>query len=1350
MARREFVDPVTEWLGYVRPEGLVLGPNVLREHTGLMPDRQGAEETAAMADALALDPDTDVREDADFHLADPWPLFRDVLGWPESHVAGAPGGPDLPLELTRAVPEHETYLSPDWAVLWRGDRPEGAPPVQALVMLALDRKADARGASEGWEASPHQKLERLARETGVEVGVLVSRGSLRLIYAPRGETSGWLDWPLAPLGRVSGRPMMGGLKVALGRTRFFTGPAETRLRPLLTASRKAQNAVSEKLSAQVLGALHELLRGLDAADSPRIRRLAREAPETLYEGLLTTLMRLVFLLYAEDRDLLPTARDAASRGLYESGYSVATLFARLEDDAGRYPDLMDERRGAWGQLLALFRLVHRGHSTHDRDGLHVWVRGRGGKLFDPDAFPFLEGREPGDPLEAAQVLPVSDGCVYRILEGLMTLPAATRDGARERLSYRALDVEQIGSVYETVMGFTAGAAEESMISVASEKQVPTYIGLDSLLGTPSKARKKWLKERAVVLTGRQLTAVNAASGHADLVAALAIGNSRGHRVGAIDRRGSPDQTPLPPGAPYLQPTDERRRSGSHYTPRALTEPIVRHALAPIFARLGEAAKPEDVLNLKVCDPACGSAAFLVEACRQIGARLEAAWARHPETRPAIPDDEDEALHARRLVAQRCLYGVDRNPLATDLARLSLWLATLAADHAFTFLDHALKSGDSLVGLSVAQIERGRWDEKVPKADLFAGLMRARVAEALTMRDAIRTAPDDVERAFQERRHLEAEARIDKPRLYGDAIIAAFFSETKAKAREAAREAVASAIAGGQGADGQSIVGSDYDALRRWRTKLAEGDHTVRPFHWDVEFPEVFQRDNPGFDAIVGNPPFAGKNTISGANGPHYIGWLQALHAGAHGNADLAAHFYRRAFGLLRRAGVFGLVASNTIKQGDTRESGLRAILKAGGAILRATTRHKWEGEAAVVTSFVHVMKDPPRGAPAPVLDGQEVERISAYLVPGHFDDSPHTLTENAGRAFQGSILLGMGFTFDDRAAEKGEAEGLAEMERLIAKDPRNATRIKPYLGGEEVNTSPTHAHHRYAIDFEDFPLRRDNESPLWAEMTTRERTEALRTGIVPGDYPGPVAADWPDLLEIVERLVKPQRLKQSDAGGQAYWWRYLRRRGELYNKAATTALTYLLPRVSPHHSLTVAEEGKVYSDQAVVFAYPNLAPFAALQSRVHETWARFFSSSMKDDLRYAPSDCFETFPFPRHYETDPSLEAAGRAYHDHRAGLMVAADEGMTTTYNRFHDRDETGEAIQSLRDLHAAMDRAVLQAYGWHDLAEDAAPVFLDETSEDDHTYQGRLFWPSPLRDEILARLLALNAERHAAQVKA
>jgi len=138
---------------------------------------------------------------------------------------------------------------------------------------------------------------------------------------------------------------------------------------------------------------------------------------------------------------------------------------------------------------------------------------------------------------------------------------------------------------------------------------------------------------------------------------------------------------------------------------------------------------------------------------------------------------------------------------------------------------------------------------------------------------------------------------------------------------------------------------------------------------------------------------------------------------------------------------------------------------------------------------------------------------------------------------------------------------------------------------------------------------------------------------------------------------------------------------------------------------------------------------------------------MKDDLRYTPTDCFETFPFPEIFGANPALEAAGQAYHDHRAQLMIARDQGMTPTYNRFHDRTDQVADIVRLRELHAEMDGAVLRTYGWDDLAARAQAEWLGEHNEDDHKYQGRYFWPAPFRDEVLARLLALNAERAAAE---
>jgi hypothetical protein len=1003
------IDPNDEWLGYVQPVGLVVAPVVLARY-GLTPAIQTKGDTDAVREFVSQKPEDGKAKGAGSRaLGDPWAFFAGTLGWRAAQVAGAPGGPPLPEDLFLKVEECDTEIGPDWAIR----DPDGGWQVLARIEPP-GVKPEERGALSGWEATPQQRFERLLREKQIPIGIQIADEELRLIHAPRGETSGWLTFPLRSLAEVGGRPMLGGLKLLLSSFRLHNDAPEKRLPGLLKASREAQAEVSTRLAAQVLGALHELLRGLHAADRERIEGLAHDAPEHLYDGLLVVLLRLVFLLYAEDRDLIPSRTDAEARAFYGQGYGVRSLYAQLLDDCARHPDTMDERRGAWGRLLAVFSLLHHG------DGNANWIRGRGGRLFDPAVYPFLQGQE--KPGEAPAPAPVSDGCILRILDALITV-----DG--EKLSYRTLDVEQIGSVYETVMGFTIETRAGPAVAIKAGKNdhTPVFVDLAALVAAKGTERAKFLKEEAGrnALSDKVGKALAGAKTPAEVKEALRL---------IVDERGSPGGQASPPGTPLLQPTDERRRTGSHYTPRSLTRPIVQHALAPAFERIGPDARPEDVLALKVCDPAMGSGAFLVEACRALGDRLVHAWARWPETRPKIPEDEDEPLHARRLVAQRCLYGVDKNPRAVELAKLSLWLATLARDHEFTFLDHALKCGDSLVGLDAKQIAAVHWDLSKPGLPLFRKFVADRVAEATKARAEIQSAPDDTTRAVLEAKHHAVEGVISDVRVLGDAVISAFFAEDKLKAREKRRATIESWVAGSP---------IKWDELRAAAVSLRTGKHPLLPFHWELEFPEVFSGKNGGFDAIVGNPPFAGKNTTIAGQRAHYLPWLQTLHAGAHGNSDLVAHFFRRAFRLLGEGGVFGFVATNTIGQGDTRDTGLAAILGEGGAIACATRRLKWPGEAAVVVSIVHVKKGT---VGYPVLDGRHVRRISAYLVDGELDHSPALLASNNRKVFKGSELHGPGFLFDDEGAAKGECESICTMNAIIASDPRNAERIFPFVG----------------------------------------------------------------------------------------------------------------------------------------------------------------------------------------------------------------------------------------------------------------------------------------------------------------
>ena len=1278
-----------EWLGFIQPNGLVVSAPALVK-AGAILNRQDAEGQVRLTGCLE-ERETDSASGPVLCLRDFRTFASQVLDWRFSTkgYAGTEEAP-IPEELKIPLPDFGEILVPDFAVRERDPR-NGDSPWQLLVQVLddgqdFDKPVTGSG---GLETSPQGRMERLLRGTGIPAGILSNGAAIRLISAPRGESSGWMDFCFADLVQTAGRPLCAALRLLLSEQRLLALPRSQRLAALLEDSRKYQNEVSERLSEQVMHALYELLRGLQAAHEASGGELLREPLSAegdrndIYRGLLAVILRLVFLLYAEERGMLPEDE------VFMRHYSVAGLYRRLREDAALHPDTMDQRFGAWAQLLVLFRLIHDGSRDHQTDGAFNLPE-RHGALFDPDRFPFLEGRRGArQTIERVRPPLVSDGSVYRVLEKLLVL-----DG--ERLSYRTLDVEQIGSVYETIMGFRLETATGRSVAVKPAKKLgaPNTVDLDALLEQPKRSRPKWLRDRVDRnVTPTVAKGLRAAETVDDLHAAL-------DRV--LDKDATPDLVPR--GALILQPNEERRRSGSHYTPRELTEPIVRHTLAPILHRLrgkgGRAPKPEQILDLKICDPAMGSGAFLVETCRQLADALIDAWTAHGEM-PDIPPDEDEVIFARRLVAQRSLYGIDRNPMAVDLAKVSLWLSTLARDHSLTFVDHAFRHGDSLVGLTRRQIDALHWKGGTRVLTGF-GVREALEVVSKTRRK-IREADETVTDRQLHDLWKDANDALAQVRLFGDLVLSAFFERSKPKDRESRRLAYQEAIRSRKAWNHATYL----EELRNAEVPFA-------PFHWEIEFPEVFDRENPGFDGFVGNPPFAGKNNVAASNVDGYPKWLKALHEQSHGNADLVAHFYRRAFGLLRDGGAFGLIATNTIAQGDTRSSGLRWICKNGGEIYRATKRVKWPGEAAVVVSVLHVAKGQVVGGK--VLDGENVDNITAFLFHrGHHDD-PVRLKANSGKSFVGSYVLGMGFTFDD-TDRKGIASPIAVMQRLMEANPQNREVIFPYIGGKEVNTSPIHKPHRFVINFDE-----------------RSEEECRKC--------------WPDLMAIIEDRVKPTRMTDNRATYRKHWWQYGEKRLELHAAIVGLNRVLVISQVTQHMSFAFLPTQMVYAHRLYVFADESNSFFAVLQSSVHEVWARFFGSSLEDRFMYATSGCFETFPFPANWKTLSVLEAVGKAYHDSRAEMMVEHNEGMTKTYNRFHNPYENDSQINKLRKMHATMDRAVLDAYGWTDIPTDCNFLLdyeIDEATWGRKKKPYRFRWPDPVRDEVLARLLALNAERAA-----
>lgn len=1301
------------WLGYLQPDGLVVSAAALvdRGHYYNEAQRQRQIEFIDhLASCQHYDEESGIVEVTDFQT-----LAVRFLQWPAQEWIN---GSELPDRYHLYLKESGETLSPLAALhlpkSQRQNFSEDQPPYQLLLFTSSHPKGDFDEPYEiitnTWLTTATRRFERLLRETGVPAGLLLSKAAVRLVYAPQGENPGHLTFRYVDMVSTMGRPILGAFELLLGRSMLFLGEPKNQLPALLRHSRTMQASVSTALAEQVLEALYELVRGFQAADArvhgDLLRGPMAKNPDDVYHGLLTVLLRLVFLLFAEDRGLLP------SSPLFTQHYSLHALFERLSCDAALHHDTMDQRFGAWPQLLALFRLIHGGH--HHRD---LQMPAREGHLFNPHRFPFLEGRtsEEEDVRSSDNRLPtVSDGVISRVLEKLLILRG-------ERLSYRTLDVEQIGSVYQTMIGFTLQTAEGTSIALkpTKSKGAPAFVDLDVLLGiTPAKRAEHLLTATDHKLTGKASAALKDAQTYDDLLVALER---------KIARQASPER--LPTGSLLLQPTDERRRSGSHYTPRALTEPIVRKTLEPILARLGEKPTPHQILDFKVCDPAVGSGAFLVEACRQLGDALVTAWAAHGG-KPVIPPDEDELLHARRLIAQRCLYGVDRNPMATDLAKLSLWLATLAKDHPFTFLDHSLRSGDALVGLSKKQIVAFHWDLKAREAKerIFGQTELERALErAMSYRREILEGGDYMLPGLKAQRLSLADHALRPVRRAGDLCLAAFFAGDKPKARAELREKYLDALL--ECDPKHFCLPEKIEAVDKLVNQLRCGvPHRTTPFHWEIEFPEVFSRENGGFDAFIGNPPFLAGSDIWPTFGASYRDYLKETHEATDGKAvDIVAHFLRRAHHLGSGISTGGFLATNTVCQGDTRAAGLSYICTHDGEIYCARKRMPWPGIAAVVVSVIHISRGFTH--PEKFLDGKLVPGINSFLLATNLEAEPKQLLSNDGISFRGHVVLGMGFTFDD-TDDSGACTPLSRMHTIINADPKNAERIFPYLGGAEINTSPTQEHHRFVICFENF--------------TQRE------------------ADEWPDLMDIVRNKVLPERRKM---GGYSVaetrnknWWLFGTYAAALQAAIHDLPRCLVLSRVSTNHALVFQPTSRLFSDNIVAFPFSSYAAFSFLQSRLHEVWARFLGSSMKDDLRYTSSDCCETFPFPTGWETDAPSEVAGCEYYQARADLMFRHNVGLTKIYNRFHDPEEADPDILRLRELHAIMDHAVLTAYGWGDLVEQSRIVceFIPDYYNEPEEEGGepipksiRYRWTDATRDEVLARLLKLNAERHIEEVQ-
>ena len=440
-----------------------------------------------------------------------------------------------------------------------------------------------------------------------------------------------------------------------------------------------------------------------------------------------------------------------------------------------------------------------------------------------------------------------------------------------------------------------------------------------------------------------------------------------------------------------------------------------------------------------------------------------------------------------------------------------------------------------------------------------------------------------------------------------------------------------------------------------------------------------------------------------------------------GLSDLVVYFLRRAHGLLRDRGFIAIITTNSIVDGDIRKDGLEQVVKDGASITMGVRGVKWPGAANLVVSLLAIHKG--KWCGTKMLDNQPVESINVFFEEGEDLGEPHGLAENRHRMFQGSIFLGDGFLLPHEEAD-----------RLRASAPRNAEVIMPVINGKELNGKPDQAPGRSIINFRDWSLERAQE------------------------YPEPFA--------IVQDKVKPERATKNRKRLRDIWWVYAEHRPGLMCALRDLPRCFVAARTTKHLSFSAMPTDFVYSDALYVFTTDRWDLFAVVQSTIHEVWARKYSGALKQDLRYSPSKCFDTFVFPSGLWRTPDSDLAdlGKHYHAHRKELMRSLWLGLTKIYNLFHARDLSPEmvakvskkdartaaqgfdALLELRRLHNTLDIAVRDAYGWEDLELGHGFQEVETLPENDRV---RYTLTAYARREVLRRLLAENKARTGSEAK-
>lgn len=521
-------------------------------------------------------------------------------------------------------------------------------------------------------------------------------------------------------------------------------------------------------------------------------------------------------------------------------------------------------------------------------------------------------------------------------------------------------------------------------------------------------------------------------------------------------------------------------------------------------------------------------------------------------------------------------------MAVALAKLSLWLTTMSKGRPFGFLDHNLRSGDSLLGIhDLGQLVELDMNPKgKAQLRLFGRTIRSAVDKALELRTRLRDIPIRDIIDIEAMAALDARSRgeLALPTLIADAFVGIIPAEDRAGEQTSRTEALAAF----SDAAARGDISAKDRLLRDAKIDLAKEspDETARqPFNWPLEFPEVFSGQKTGFDALLFNPPFLGGTKISGANGSSYLRYTKQNYV-SNQNTDLCAYFVQRADLLTSEAGNYEFLATTTISQSDTREASLDLIVKRGGRIRFAQRNLPWPGTAAVRISVLSIEKSKSQNAAN--LDGVSVDKISAFLtVDDGINEKPKKISGLAP-SFKGVTVVG-----NDLFQINQE-----EYDYYVLDDKGNKEVMKPFLVGADIMRAIEAKPSRMIIDF--------------------------------GDMGHLEAANYRLPFRHVEQRVKPFRETVNRKAHRESWWKYGDVRQGLRAAIAPLNRVLVSGQTVKYLCFVWCPTNWVFDQKCVVIATESDALFSILNSNLYDTWARKFSATLGETLSFAPSDAFES------------------------------------------------------------------------------------------------------------------------------